>query len=1254
MKQGFEYNSTFNTDSSFTSVKFGYDKPILETELNEIQEIQNHNRKLLTNKICKSGIIELVDRDFTGQDIVYNPNNELNKIAIAPMKVMINGYEIHVCGNYKIGEIGTYIDIDLGEAPTGEEEQTKFRQDLVFLQVWLEEFDGDSQMKRYGHEDGTVIPNTIVDVVRVGTETSHRMALKWKIRTSNFINFKKWEYGFGYENTGAGNSSKIETDITNGINIINENYDKIFANATHYMFKGCMFYGDNNLWVAGRPNAEDPSNTKDTEFVYALPLFKVDRRNKSIYDIKNPYGSRCFDEQNINIRPDNKCYDLIYPSDILDLRKSVIIGDNDVNYYLDNTLKQIFNGTLSTKSNEKMRRIQFGIEPINKKSNFETMKSKILFLESFNRDTPPIIGNAPQVTPDMYELKYKPSVTEWGLNFDGKFKMSYKLNKQTNTTFINEGTLEFFICPNWNGFDDVEQNILTIYYQSDTDTAYPFLEIKKTMIEDKSSRYSRLVIKRYLNVGKDASFNTMNININDIVKGNFYHFRVCWSTKSNSKGDFSLYINGKNYANSLDTISLAKSLQLGKIEIGGVEKNVNNYTGFLMDELVLHDQYYGNTNWTIPEDVKDDNAIILPSFNGIFRNYRSNQFEQKHMVSYVKTVSGQTSFTIKAPYGTTFGKMDNDNNNEIDDAKVYCIQLSKTSPVTLSAGAELKGKFTGALSDTLKFTLNTEAINDYSTFKGETVAIVYSLSIPANNNIDDIPNEILKSELQEIDKDTDNITEVSFNIENKTDAKNNPREVQKLVTLTRNSNGEIIKYEPVRNIYNVHDTAYDFSTSRNSDNRDFAFARLLEYYQEGNGTSSYDISKKLYGHEVLYIRKAWIITNDINGFEENELAILNEVVINDDKFTVALNKVVQSGQKIKFELGLAGATFDYNSNSKTYVGNTCKAIMLEVKANGLDYEYVIPFNDLSTEGICGNGVLLSTAVGYNYKQGYSNIANEKQYLCYNNGIAQSYQLLEEELSYNKPFIKIRIEAEDRDKHGQKIKEGSKIQIPILITYQPKSTDILSVWYNYNPYQGVLSVNNKKLKRLSDWRFFITTLSSSSEDDRYNRKNSLNNIVNRLPGGSTASAYIKCQDINLKGQYLNEFPNNNGYAINKNLIFVEQTYLGSKNHNIDDSFFNLETIYSINKRYGVMQDDEIILKNMDYMIYLPINESIDGQTGSINRYCGMACVVINEFGDLHLLIIGDTNNNISTNSNFISPIYGDLFIIPYRPSLTNRI
>jgi hypothetical protein len=50
---------------------------------------------------------------------------------------------------------------------------------------------------------------------------------------------------------------------------------------------------------------------------------------------------------------------------------------------------------------------------------------------------------------------------------------------------------------------------------------------------------------------------------------------------------------------------------------------------------------------------------------------------------------------------------------------------------------------------------------------------------------------------------------------------------------------------------------------------------------------------------------------------------------------------------------------------------------------------------------------------------------------------------------------------------------------------------------------------------------------------------------------------------------------------------------------------------------------------------------------------MACIVSDEFGDLYLFVIGDTNDNLSTINNYISPKFGDLFVIPYRPGFINR-
>ena len=1082
MKNGFEHSNQFNTDSSFTSIKFGYDRPILETELNELQEIQNHNRKLLANKICKSGIIDLVDKDFAGEPIVYNPNNELNKIAIAPMKVIVNGYEIHVCGNYKIGEINTYLDIDLGDAPTGNEEETKFRQDLVFLQVWLEEFEGNDEMKRYGHDDGTVIPNTIVDE-RVGEETSHRMLLKWKIRTTNMLNkymdFNRWEYGFGFENNGAGNFVRIETDILDNLNINNDNYDKIFANATHYMFKGCMFYGDNNLWVAGRPDRTDPSNTKDTQYVYALPLFRVDRRNQQIFSIDNSNGSKSFDEQNINLRPDHKCYNLVYESDIVDLRKTVIIGDNEATYRLDNTLNELFTGKLSTKDNEKMKRIQFGIKPLTKQIN------NIIFLETFNKGSDglpiPDLGHKPTIEPKNITLEYKPSVTELGVNMNGKYKIIYDM--RTISINKDEGTIEFFLSPNWNGFDNVEQDILTLNYQSvNNDIETPFLTIKKINSYDKLNNFidSRLVVKRFIGTSNTAHCSEMNVGISKISKGKMYHFRISWSVQKN---EFNCYLNGKIIGNSLDKdILKAANVPINKMIIGNIESNVKANTGFIIDELAIYKTALLNTNWSIPQDYIDGNASILPSFNSVLRNYRSNQHQQNDCVNYVETKVGATTIEIHAPYGTIIGNT---------TPKIYCLKKHVNSPGNLLEGVELTGSWTGLGTNRLIFTLNTTAILNFAQFTGEVVAVQYSIITTGKNNIDDIPNEILKSEMHNIE--TDKVDEVSFNIENNTNEINNPREIKKLVTKTTDSQGNI-QYAPVRNIYNVHDIAYDFSTFRNEKNNDFAFARMLEFYVEGNNTNTYNIDKVLYGYDVSYIRKATIIISDTNGFEKEKEINITSIVLVDNKVRVTISEVIMSGVKIKFEIGLCGITFDYNNNSKTYVGNMCKSYLLEFTSPGTSYEYVIPVNNM-TYGMCQHGIITSIGKQFVYDiDEYGNVLSEKQpeHICYVDGVQQTYRLLD---GHNKPFIKIHIEYEDTDGGVNKIPFGTKIQIPILVTYQPTSSDILSVWYNYTPYQGILDLSKKKVRRLSDWKYFITTLSSSNENDKYNNKHSLNNLVN---------------------------------------------------------------------------------------------------------------------------------------------------------------
>ena len=48
--------SNFNKDAGFNKVKFGADAPLLEVELNELQDIQEHERKELARELLRDGI----------------------------------------------------------------------------------------------------------------------------------------------------------------------------------------------------------------------------------------------------------------------------------------------------------------------------------------------------------------------------------------------------------------------------------------------------------------------------------------------------------------------------------------------------------------------------------------------------------------------------------------------------------------------------------------------------------------------------------------------------------------------------------------------------------------------------------------------------------------------------------------------------------------------------------------------------------------------------------------------------------------------------------------------------------------------------------------------------------------------------------------------------------------------------------------------------------------------------------------------
>lgn len=714
----FGYDSNYEAKTGFTGIKFGYDKPILETELNEMQIIQEKARTSIVRKLLPSGFAELVNKEFSGINIVYNPIdkgvNKLNHIAIAPSKVIVDGYELNLQGDFTINNVDEYVLVNLGEAPlTGE------REDLVYLEVWFRTISSIDSIPEWSYQDGNIMDYSIVDD-RVSDETSRRVAMCWNIRVANNIDFSKYPEGFGYKN--ALEYSPIKA-IANG-KISNSTNDSklLYISANNEIFKDCEFYKDNNLWIAGRPDYTFQSSEIFGKYTFALPLFKVKRRNKSMYSIDNfngslPYntslvqGDQIIDsyikgDLNNNIRPDRLSYDYITEEDLLDLRKTISVNDFKSDYYLNKGLKDLFTGELNTIDKNQTRRIQFGNTP----SSYDS--TNIVFISKFDKQFAPTIPgiSSPECNSEGAAPIYERSLNGPGLLLNGLTNINYKLY----TINMNQGTIDFFIQPYSNGSDDeVSQKILSI----DNANGDPIFVFEKLS--------NKLIFSQHYDIGSSVeNVNKIEVDLtnNLMLAKNIYHVRLSWSNSSQINSSF-VYINGKLVSQG----SYIKSvLNPDKLKIGKIEEISSN--GCVIEELIIYNKafeqnisednvnYIVNKYWpNLPNDFINHNTLLLPSFNGTFKTFSDNPIIQQDTIAAGKIQENQ--FVLNAPKGTI-----------IDSATPMVYDIKGNVINT-------KGNWVGlGNSSTATFTL-TEAID---TGGDELTEAVYTVE----SDLSKIPNHI--------------------------------------------------------------------------------------------------------------------------------------------------------------------------------------------------------------------------------------------------------------------------------------------------------------------------------------------------------------------------------------------------------------------------------------------------------------------------------------------------------------------------------
>ena len=139
----FTQASKFNKEANFKSVKFGADAPLLETELNELQDIQHE----LTTSIAK--------------EILPNGVDNTSRIVFSNGSITINNCKFLVEGN--VLNVKQLLKLPVSNNET------------VYLEVFEEVKTFQDSIKRLGNSQTSEnVPNEIGDI-RIGIETSRRV-----------------------------------------------------------------------------------------------------------------------------------------------------------------------------------------------------------------------------------------------------------------------------------------------------------------------------------------------------------------------------------------------------------------------------------------------------------------------------------------------------------------------------------------------------------------------------------------------------------------------------------------------------------------------------------------------------------------------------------------------------------------------------------------------------------------------------------------------------------------------------------------------------------------------------------------------------------------------------------------------------------------------------------------------------------------------------------------------------------------------
>lgn len=710
----FSVNSKFNKEANFSQVKFGADAPLLEVELNELQEIQDEARASLLREQAPSGVLNLA------KCTVFT--NVANSIRIA------EEMRVNVCG--QILTIPKNTDIVLDSPPTADFQSVTgkvgYREDLVFLEAWKEEVTYQDNIKKYGGVNQTNVTNHLKDA-RVGVETSRRIQWKWRIRCVSDVLFSRHKDGLEYSSSASthvttmvlaqGGASTPYADRTDWVKASKGAYYGANSRKTTSTSKGNKYLDDYGLYLAGGEECKDLFKSVDG-FVYAIPLFKVARRNSGGYSVKNANGSTNM--------ADALCS--IYYNETGTGSGNVTYAKNDI-------------ATLLVEANSYNK---MNVGDILKHQNYENIRIQVMQKLGSNKIKAMFVGSStttgsatstfpflkidrPDATladlitlNDITDLRHKVSVT--GFNYEEVLSQSYNalLKGKLNTKDDKK------VCKTYHGVRKTPVDSNTILYASFDGTTTPevgsFVSSEKTLTFSQSPtglglNMNQSVNKMILNPTKPTQSNCFTLDFfveTEHIVNFVEHVSGCWlqymtyvllsddsyiTLSSSSSGNLYLRIFPAGNSYSIPNTYINMDSKFTHIRMRStLDKSIHLYVN-------------GNKAYTlsnIPEEVLSSNATIKSLQIG----HISNGWEYRGIMSDVSLSCidrGDDFSTLPQDFidgyaniGTAF----NEQRYILGDPKTsqVCCDVVRASVGTIGKHIEIKQATSGkwASGDTIK------------------------------------------------------------------------------------------------------------------------------------------------------------------------------------------------------------------------------------------------------------------------------------------------------------------------------------------------------------------------------------------------------------------------------------------------------------------------------------------------------------------------------------------------------------------------